>query len=157
RPLTWLQNSRDLSSKLMRWSLLISDFTFDIVYKPGEEMPADALSRLLPQVCTTTVEVDATSRIITAQREDPWSLELLNYLEQGVYPENASTPEKHRLMNESRKFVVRSGTLYRKWSEPGTGHTRPVESFLLVVPKGLRQHVLTKSHNDPLAGHRGVT
>lgn len=41
-----LKSTKNLSSKLMRWSLLIADFNFKMVHKPGKiHANADGLSR----------------------------------------------------------------------------------------------------------------
>ncbi|KAJ0173294.1 hypothetical protein K1T71_011470 [Dendrolimus kikuchii] len=46
KPLVYLMNCKDPSSKLLRWRLKIEDFDYEIVYKPGKlNSNADALSR----------------------------------------------------------------------------------------------------------------
>lgn len=46
RPLTWLYNVQKPHSKLIRWRLKLSEYQYDIVYKPGKiNANADALSR----------------------------------------------------------------------------------------------------------------
>lgn len=47
RPLQWLFNCKDPSSKLVRWKLKLSEYDYDIKYKPGTiNKVADALSRI---------------------------------------------------------------------------------------------------------------
>lgn len=47
KPLQWLFALKDPNSKLYRWRLKLSDFNFDIHYKPGKSnYVADALSRI---------------------------------------------------------------------------------------------------------------
>lgn len=46
KPLTWLFNCKDPGSKLVRWRLKLSEYDYEIVYKPGKiNSNADALSR----------------------------------------------------------------------------------------------------------------
>lgn len=46
RPLTWLFNCKDPSSRLVRWKLKLQEYDFEIRYKPGKiNCNADALSR----------------------------------------------------------------------------------------------------------------
>lgn len=46
RPLTWLFNCKDPGSKLVRWRLKLSEYEYEIVYKPGKmNSNTDALSR----------------------------------------------------------------------------------------------------------------
>jgi len=47
RPLVWLFNVSDMNSRLARWRMLLQEFDYEIVYKPGSEHNnADALSRI---------------------------------------------------------------------------------------------------------------
>jgi hypothetical protein len=41
----WWTTMRDLNRRQARWSLYLSRFTFKVLYKKGELMQADALSR----------------------------------------------------------------------------------------------------------------
>nr|XP_034174769.1 uncharacterized protein LOC117601733 [Osmia lignaria] len=46
KPLTWLHNLTDPASRLMRWKLKLSEYDYEIKYKPGRQnINADALSR----------------------------------------------------------------------------------------------------------------
>ncbi|CAI6374995.1 unnamed protein product [Macrosiphum euphorbiae] len=47
RPLVWLFNVSDMNSRLTRWRILLREFDYEIVYKPGtEHSNADALLRI---------------------------------------------------------------------------------------------------------------
>lgn len=47
QPLQWIYNKKNPSSRIIRWRLQLSEFTFKVVYKKGElNTNADALSRL---------------------------------------------------------------------------------------------------------------
>lgn len=52
--LKWLMNSQDLNPRVMRWSLKLQEYDFQIEYRPGKQhSDVDALSRFppaLPQV-----------------------------------------------------------------------------------------------------------
>jgi hypothetical protein len=56
KPLTWVFNVKDSSSRLLRWRLKLEEYDYDIVYKPGvRNTNADALSRInVPEVNTAT-------------------------------------------------------------------------------------------------------
>ena len=57
KPLTHLNSSTSTSSRLYRWKLALSEYTFDIAYKKGKEnVNADALSRI--EYVTSIGEVD---------------------------------------------------------------------------------------------------
>jgi len=47
RPLVWLFHVSDMNSRLARWRILLQEFEYEIIYKPGSENGnADALSRI---------------------------------------------------------------------------------------------------------------
>jgi len=47
RPLTWIFNVKDPSSRLLRWRLKLEEYEYEVVYKKGSSNTnADALSRI---------------------------------------------------------------------------------------------------------------
>ena len=47
KPLTWVFNVKDPSSRLLRWRLKLEEYDYDVVYKPGaRNTNTDALSRI---------------------------------------------------------------------------------------------------------------
>ena len=63
-PLQWLQNNKDTSSRLIRWSLKIQDLNMKIEYKPGKSHSnADAMSRWI-------AFVTLSGEVIKAQKDD---------------------------------------------------------------------------------------
>lgn len=64
RPLVWLHNAKDPTSKLMRWRIKLNEYDYNIVYKPGRvNSNADALSRNVPDevLQQTAVELQRDS------------------------------------------------------------------------------------------------
>ncbi|KAK3100349.1 hypothetical protein FSP39_018534 [Pinctada imbricata] len=49
----WLNNNKDASGRLGRWSLFLQSYNFDIVHRAGSKNNADALSRRPYSECTT--------------------------------------------------------------------------------------------------------
>ncbi|XP_045479182.1 uncharacterized protein LOC123684075 [Harmonia axyridis] len=50
KPLVWLKNCKEPSSRLVRWRLKLMDYDYEIVYKKGKlNQNADALSRIIPE------------------------------------------------------------------------------------------------------------
>ena len=63
KPLTWMFNVKDPSSRLLRWRLLLEGFGYTVAYKTGERnVNADALSRN-PVVMTTLITAKKTTKI----------------------------------------------------------------------------------------------
>ena len=47
KPLTWIFNVKDPSSRLFRWRLKLEEYDYDIIYKPGSKnTKAEALIRI---------------------------------------------------------------------------------------------------------------
>ena len=53
KPLTWVFNGKDPSSRLLRWRLKLEEFDYQVVYKPGvRNTNADALGRItMTRIC----------------------------------------------------------------------------------------------------------
>ena len=54
--------------------------------------------------------------------------------------------------NHVGKFFMKNGLLYRKYQETETGRS----SNQLVVPKGLRQQIMSVNHKSAFSGHLGA-
>jgi hypothetical protein len=56
KPITWVFNVKDPSSRPFRWRIKLEEYDYNIVYKPGvRNTNADALSRInMPEVNTAT-------------------------------------------------------------------------------------------------------
>lgn len=61
KPLTWLMNCKDPSSRLVRWRLKLLEYDYEIVYKQGKlNRNADALSRPILTITTDSLLDDFT-------------------------------------------------------------------------------------------------
>jgi hypothetical protein len=46
-PLVWLNQVKDTNMKLLRWSIMLQEYSFEIIHKTGESnVNCDSLSRL---------------------------------------------------------------------------------------------------------------
>jgi transposase InsO family protein len=60
KPLTWLFNVKDPSSRLMRWRLKLEEYDYEVLYKEGRQNTnADALSRT-PQISVLQVQASTS-------------------------------------------------------------------------------------------------
>jgi hypothetical protein len=61
KPLTWVFNVKDPSSRLLRWRLKLEEFDYDLTYEPGvRNTNADALSRINMTEVSPIKEANAT-------------------------------------------------------------------------------------------------
>ncbi|CAK9811734.1 Retrovirus-related Pol polyprotein from transposon 297 [Anthophora quadrimaculata] len=61
RPLVWMHNVKDPSSRLVRWRLKLAEYEYRVIYKEGKtNMNADALSRNPVQILPLTANSDSS-------------------------------------------------------------------------------------------------
>ena len=159
--LIYFTTSRTLNRRQARWSSFLADYDFEILFRPGvQHGKADALSRRpdfalrpgddaysqqshcllrpdqLQMFATCMLHDDSLlNEIATTTVSDPFAKEIMGRI-------NDPSPDmKSSYLNQ---FTTRDGLLYR--------------NHLLYVPEGsCRTRVLQNCHDDPLAGHFGVT
>ena len=127
--LKFLQNFADHNSRLMRWSLCLSEFDFAIEHVPGSKIKhVDALSRHVGLVEGT--QLMSKELMLREQKKDLFSKEQM----------------QNRLTTNGEYFLDMVVVLYRrvKGNQPK-----------LVVPQSLIQDVITENHNPIFVAHPG--
>ena len=98
--LKWLMSIQDPTGRLARWSLLIQQFDFEIIHRPGKSNGnADALSRRSYGTCDLNAISSAglqTERISEFQRKDPDLFEIIDYLENDLLPSDNGRAKRGR-------------------------------------------------------------
>ncbi len=143
--LKWLKTVKDNSQRLMRWSLALQEYDFDIVYRSGKKHSnADALSRLF------NISEVKLNNILDEQEEDPTLKAYRDYLKDGSLPSDQSLA--HNVRNACKDMIIQSDNLlYRIWQADPKSHPR----YQLVVPTKLRPYILEQYHDTAFAGHLG--
>ena len=152
--LQYLKTQKDHNAKLMRWSLQLSEYDFDIIHKPGRlHLDADALSRLPSALVAALVHVNALSSspperltldiIKREQQRDP----LCEKIRTALLQSDSTAP------NVSTKgYQLHEDVLMRQ----GEGKRTPTTIWRVVIPPALRHTVLLHMHDHPLTGHMAV-
>lgn len=155
--LKWLMSIKDPTGRVARWSLLIQQFDFDIVHKPGVlNTNADALSRRPYGTCHLNALESAglqTKQIIEFQRKDPNIGEIIEYLEREQLPAD-NVRAKRILLTEDVYFLDEHDLLHHLDLTAKRG--RKGCHAQLVLPPPLRFEVLVNAHDDLTGGHLGV-
>lgn len=155
--LRWLMSLDDPSGRLARWSLLIQQFDFDIIHRPGVvNGNADALSRRpYDSISLNTLEADGfqAKQIFDFQRRDPGLSDIINYLEYDQLPHD-NAKAKRILLSEDLYFLDDHNLLYHVDVSDKRG--RKGCQAQLVLPPPLRYEVLVNAHDDLAGGHLGV-
>lgn len=150
RPLKWLMNMRDPSSRLARWNLQLQEYNFEVEHKAGKaHTNADALSRRTPErdppahvkLVTSYVPTISEERLREEQQNDPSLEALLRRL-----------PSEPALQSE---YKMNDQGLLCKISQEREGSRRGCLSERFVVPACMVPDVLKAFHNAPYAGHFG--
>ncbi|GFW22025.1 retrovirus-related Pol polyprotein from transposon opus [Trichonephila clavipes] len=128
--LTKLTNGKNLSSRMIRWALKLSEFNIEWEHRPGvQNVVADLLSRnpvdsiegsQISCAALRALAINSREQFIREQREDPELGHIYRYLEnpddgsvnatvcEGPYP--ASRPERY-------KFILVISDHFTKWCE----------------------------------------
>lgn len=156
-PLLWLKNLKDPSSRLARFSLLLSEYDFEIKHKPGHlHTNADSLTR-------TRTPPNRLSQNQTVQDSDQ---EILASIAATIEPildlkriqiEQESDPEIKTLIdevwakeNKHDNYYLDENTILRLQSRSTDKTDR------IYIPKSLVDHVIKVNHDLPLSGHVGI-
>jgi len=147
---TYILTKPNLAPKLTRWALAIQEYDLDIVHIEGKSnVVADALSRARPELIVVNAleaKLDNPADLAKLQMEDEHIWVLIQYIRNGVIPEGMSRTQRTRLEDESLKFKVQEGVLYRL--------TTPYA--IVVIPANLRLFIMREHHSTPLAMHMGI-
>ncbi|GFY13549.1 transposon Tf2-9 polyprotein [Trichonephila clavipes] len=112
-------DKKELTSKMARWSIFLTDFDYEVVHRPAKQMQhVDALSRH-PVMLVTSDEL--TYKIVNAQESDEYIRTIKKLLQEG----------------KTSEFIVSNKVLY-KISE---------DQELLVVPEMMQVDVIKKAHS----------
>jgi hypothetical protein len=118
--LVYLVSKASLVGKLARWTLLLQEYEFDIVHRPGaQHAVADYLSRMESGEAPTGVADDfPDGGVVTVTPEtglwddpDKWLTDIIYFLSHGVPPEELSKAERKRLGVRSRAFSLMNDNL----------------------------------------------
>ena len=152
-PLRYIFQYKATVPRITRWAVVLAQFDYEIVYKPGKShhIP-DALSRNVAVVTeisentgpsrTDPAEIFDPSRVRSAQERDLGLRDILTYLE-----DKQTTGEGPK---DKEPYCVQEGCLYLAEDLGEEGRLR------LVVPEELKRDALALAHDSTLGGHYGV-
>jgi len=145
-----IRTSSSPSARIIRWSLLIQQYWFNVVHVPGRlHVVPDALSRLMTDI-HQTVDFSSLLPIAPPSGEDTSLLDP-NVWRQAQHMDDFCTLTSASLANgnlEGDVWSVIDGILFLL--DPKTAAPR------LVVPQSLVHDILHFSHMIPEAGHQGT-
>lgn len=132
--LQWFLSMSNPTGRLARWGVRLSSFDFDTKHRKGaDNIIPDALSRAVP------VSSISLSNSITST-DDSWYKNTYN-----TCLNNPTSLPNFQIKNNSLFRLARNKCVLTSefsWKE--------------VVPKEMREHVISENHDEPTAGHLGI-
>lgn len=133
--LVWLQNLKDPTGRLARWSLKLSNFDCKIIHRKGKDLVVpDMLSRSVPVI---------DEIIINSEISDKWY--------KGMCRKVQMKPAKFS------NWRLQNGRLFKYVKSPYVSLHDSRELWKEAVPKESRKKIIAKFHEPPTSGHMGVT
>ena len=136
---------KDASGRLARWALLLQQYDFNIVHRPGRiHGNADCLSRRPYDSCEISSlkkEKPQTPHTQEMQRRDPELPAMIDFLENDILPTNDNF------------YIGQDGLLYHL--DFKRRHNARESFSQLVVPAALRFEVLSNVHDHIAGAHFG--
>jgi len=150
-PLKYLLNHRDSNSRLMRWSLFLQQFNFEIIYRPGKKHTnADVMSRLPQQDEVAVItELSANTDVATMrqlQQEEP--------LFRAIMDKVRNVPISHALTRVQKQFVTARWPQFRI-KDDLLYHMGPQGQLRLALPEDGRKKIFIELHSALFGAHLG--
>ena len=146
--LIYLVNKDMPTGRIARWILLLQEFHYSVIHRPGREHAiADYLSRLDtgdPPVGIEDELPDAALFQIQTEISENWYDQMLHYLQDGIFLEGMDKDYRRRLALRSRPYLIIAGFLYK----------RGIDGIIRrCVPDFEQLSVLQEAHSGSAGGH----
>ena len=114
--LRYLVNKPDLSGRLARWILLLTEFDYSVQFKPGKmHLQADHLSRLSEEMGTEEIDDEfPDGRLFTVQKVPLWYSYIAEFLSTQTFPPGLDQNERRKIRVNSTNFAIIANKLYRR-------------------------------------------
>ena len=172
--LIYFKRPQDLSRRQARWQLLLQEYHFKIIHRPGKTNPADPLSQR-PDF-EKGVEDDNKAKILLSAHlfvDSPYSSNDVNAAAHSITTQkqlesnNTEAAEHPAVLNSVESMVKSLQHKREKYVTKGlskeNSQWKEVNKILhykelLYIPKDdkLRETIIQQNHDHPLAGHPGI-
>ncbi|GJR43064.1 putative nucleotidyltransferase, ribonuclease H [Tanacetum coccineum] len=155
--LKYLFSKQDAKPRLIRWVLLLQEFTIEIKDKKGtENLAADHLSRLenpgLEELSEDTIQDNFPDEHLLVVKlknteTDPWYADYANFLVSKIVPQHLTYYLRKKFLSDVRKYI---------WDDPYLFKSCP-DGIIRRCVFGRELHeILEHCHKGPTGGHYGA-
>ncbi|GKC65162.1 reverse transcriptase domain-containing protein [Tanacetum coccineum] len=154
--LKYLFNKQDAKLRLIRWILLLQEFTIEIRDKKGvENLAADHLSRLENPYQGDRVGMEINDNFpheslsmisLNPENKPPWFADIANYLVGNVLVKGMSSQQKKKFFKDIRHYF---------WDDPYLFRICADQIIRRCVDGQEAMDILQACHNGPTGGHHG--
>jgi hypothetical protein len=148
--LKYLFTKKDAKVRLIRWILLLQEFSLTIKDKKGvENVVADHLSRLTFEDNSDHLPIndEFPDEHLFVISELPWYAHIVNYFVIGEIPKKWSAQDKRKFLVEIRNFY---------WDDPNLFKYCPDQIIRRCVPNDEITSVLNFCHSEAYGGHFSI-
>ena len=112
----YLVNKADLSGRLARWVLLLEEFDYKVLHKPGKKhLRADHLSRLEGEPSTIAIDDSLVDENLFLVSSTPiWYQNIAEFLKTQKLPDTLNKHDRRKVRINSRHFALIGERLYRR-------------------------------------------
>lgn len=167
RAVTWLNRFKEDKTKLIRWALLLQEYSFEIQHVKGSEnhLP-DAMSRSPIEESVDDEPYDWDRMVFPASNPGTQQNNL-NYISEGDFPERikqhqekdtfcinikkilqSTNEESNSNQNIKKSYVIKQNILYNK--------PKNASKWCVLVPKSMVLEIVHLHHNNDLYEHPGT-
>lgn len=157
KALVWLDKHKNDKSKLMKWSLELQEYDYQIIYRLGTDgYNVDALSRLSiapEETKMNEMEVNTTmtekENLQLDQMREPLFKDLIIYITKRITPKDGKVAKE--IITLSQYFKVEDGILYHIWV-PQEGRQKEEIRRQVALPLGWKYKALEECHDSNMTG-----
>jgi len=141
-----LLSKKDAKLKLVRWTLLLQEFDYEIRDRKGSEnLVDDHLCRVLyDRESKSSVSKFFLDEQLHAVHPDPWYADVVDYLIAGRIPEGWTKNDRNRFFNLTKFIIWDDSYLFKYYFD---------QVFRRCISDNKARSVLSFCHDQPCRGH----
>ena len=144
--LKYLVNKPQISGRIARWVLLLQEFQYTIIVRPGKQHAnADHLSRLTDKLGDDPINDELPdAQLFVVEVVSNEYADIINYLSLQILPPHFTPKQQRQLIYVASLYTIIGGTLYKLGKD---------EILRRCIMQSEVPSILEGCHDDPCGGH----